>query len=51
MTMSLDEWRYAISRSFAPLLIHGDNETAPVFVRKLSEALRAEGITVRPLGM
>ena len=31
--------------------IHGDNETAPVFVRKLSEALRAEGITVRPLGM
>ncbi len=31
--------------------IHGDNETAPVFVRKLSEALRAEGITIRPLGM
>ncbi|MRR22333.1 5-oxoprolinase subunit PxpA [bacterium] len=31
--------------------IHGDNETAPVFVKKLSEALHAEGITVRPLGM
>ena len=31
--------------------IHGDNETAPVFVKKLSEALRTEGITVRPFGM
>ena len=31
--------------------IHGDNESAPVFVRKLSEAMRAEGITVRPLGV
>ena len=31
--------------------IHGDNETAPVVVKKLSEALRTEGITKRPLGM
>ena len=31
--------------------IHGDNEAAPAFVRKLSEALRAEGITIKPLGM
>jgi UPF0271 protein len=30
--------------------IHGDNETAPEFVKKLSEALRTEGITLRPLG-
>jgi len=27
--------------------IHGDNETAPAFVKKLAEALKAEGITVR----
>lgn len=27
MTMSLDEWRHAISRSFAPLIIHGNDET------------------------
>ena len=31
--------------------IHGDNETAPEFVKKLAEALRAEGITLRSLGM
>jgi UPF0271 protein len=31
--------------------IHGDNETAPEFVKKLSEALRAEGVTLRPLGV
>ena len=30
--------------------IHGDNETAPEFVKKLAEALRAEGIAVRPPG-
>ena len=29
--------------------IHGDNETAVEFVRKLAEALKAEGIVVRPL--
>ena len=29
--------------------IHGDNETAVVFVRKLAEALKAERITVKPL--
>ncbi|MGE5347751.1 MAG: LamB/YcsF family protein [Actinomycetota bacterium] len=28
--------------------IHGDNETAPVFVKKLAEALKAEGISIRP---
>ncbi len=30
--------------------IHGDNETAPEFVKKLAEALRAERISVRPMG-
>ena len=30
--------------------IHGDNETAPEFVKKLVKALRAEGIILRPLG-
>jgi UPF0271 protein len=30
--------------------IHGDNESAPEFVKKLAEALRTEGITVRPMG-
>lgn len=35
MTMSLDEWRYAISRSFAPLLIHGDNETYFASLRQI----------------
>lgn len=28
--------------------IHGDNETAVEFVRKLAEALKAEGISIRP---
>ena len=28
--------------------IHGDNETAAVFVRKLAAALKAEGISIRP---
>ncbi|MFN2313630.1 MAG: LamB/YcsF family protein, partial [Bacteroidales bacterium] len=30
--------------------IHGDNETAPEFLKKLAEALRAEGIAIRHLG-
>jgi UPF0271 protein len=28
--------------------IHGDNESAPEFVRRLTSALRAEGIELRP---